>query len=333
MGWHQTHATRTTAVLSKSAQSGPGPVKSYFRALGTHCEIQYEHPDPEAGAEFARAAKSWTLHFETTYSRFRPDSLISRINQAAGIRPIDVDTETESLLQLVDGLYFLTQGVLDPSTLPLTLLWDFKNPNPRIPTSHEVETARRLCGWPKIARSGRRIYLPEKGMGLDFGGFGKEYAVDRVIELARQHGCTAALVDFGHDVACYGKPSHAPCWHIGLENPTAPGTAWGSVVLQEGAVASSGNYLRGFMREGKRYGHIIDPRTGYPVTNEVEATYIIHGTCLEAGILSTSCYILGPKAGLDLLHSTYGAAGCILTSRERLFTANFTPFYIPLPNL
>lgn len=301
-----------------------------FRALGTLCEIQYEHPVAEAGAEFARSARAWTLDFEATYSRFRPDSLISRINQAAGDHPVAVDPETDALLQLVDGLHFLTRGVLDPTTLPLTLLWDFKNPHPRIPAPREVETAKRLCGWPKVQRSSHCIFLPEKGMGLDLGGFGKEYAVDRVLDLARQHGCTAALVDFGHDVACFGQPSHAPCWHIGLENPAAPGSAWGGIALQEGAVASSGNYLRGFLRDGKRYGHIIDPRTGYPVTNEVEATYIIHGTCLEAGILSTSCYILGAQTGLDLLHSTYGAAGCILTSRERLFSQNFSQFFTPL---
>ena len=318
------------AVVSQSHRVPPpaptGPAvplrKLTFPALGTMCEVQYAAGDTQAAA-FERAAIAWVTAFEAKYSRFRPDSLVSRINAAAGREWIAVDAEMEGLLQLCDTLHFMTQGVLDPTALPLIQLWNYKAEKPRVPAAAEVAAALALVGWKKVQRAPGKIFLPAPGMALDFCGFGKEYAVDIVAQLAVDHGLTAALVDFGHDLRAVGAPPGRPAWHIGLEDPQKPGAAAGSIAVVGKGVASSGDYLRNFTVAGKRYGHIIDPRTGRPVANGCTQATVIAGTCLQAGVLSTTAFVLGVPRGLDFIQACPGAEGLILTDKTRAQTRGF----------
>jgi FAD:protein FMN transferase len=298
--------------------------KVSFPALGTVCEVQYAAPGGDAqAAAFERAAIGWVNAFEAKYSRFRPDSLVSRINDAAGRTWVEIDTEMETLLKLCDTLHFMTQGVLDPTALPLLRLWNYKAEKPRLPTTAEIAAARELVGWKKVRRAPGKIFLPTAGMALDFGGFGKEYAVDFVAQLAVGHGLSCALVDFGHDLRAIGTPPGRPAWHIGLEDPRKPGTAAGSIAVSGKGVASSGDYLRCFTIEGKRYGHIVDPRTGSPVANGCVQATVIASSCLQAGVLSTTAFVLGVPAGLDFIQACPGAEGLLITERERAQTRGF----------
>lgn len=295
-----------------------------FQALGTRCEVQYAAPGGDAQAQsFERAAVAWVEAFEAKYSRFRPESLISRINAAAGCEWVAVDAEAEALFKLCDTLHFMTQGVLDPTTLPLMRLWDYKAAAPRIPSAEEIAAARTRVGWKKVRREPGRVFLPETGMALDFGGFGKEYAVDAVAKLAVEHRLPCALVDFGHDLRAVGAPPGRPAWHIGLEDPQAPGRSNGSVALVNRGIASSGDYLRGFTIEGRRYGHIIDPRTGWPVANGCVQANVVASSCLQAGVLSTTAFVLGVPAGVDFIQSFPGAEGLLVTTRVRAQTRGF----------
>ena len=298
--------------------------KLSFPALGTACEVQYAAPggDPQAQG-FERAAVAWVNAFEAKYSRFRPDSLVSRINAAAGREWIAVDAEMEGLLKLCETLHFMTQGVLDPTTLPLLRLWDYKAANPRIPSKEEIAGALALVGWKKVQRAPGKVFLPKPGMALDFGGFGKEYAVDIVAQIAVDHGIKSALVDFGHDLRGVGRPPGRPAWHIGLEDPRSPGHTAGSLAIMGQGVASSGDYLRGFTIEGKRYGHIIDPRTGWPVANGCTQATVVATSCLQAGVLSTTAFVLGVPKGIEFIQSVPGAEGLLITDRVRAQTRGF----------
>ena len=298
--------------------------KLSFAALGTQCEVQYAAPrgEPQA-AEFERRAVAWVTAFEAKYSRFRPDSLISRINAAAGRDWVDVDAEAEGLLKLCDTLHFMTQGILDPTALPLLRLWNYKAENPRLPTPEEIAAARALVGWKKVQRAPGKVFLPTAGMALDFGGFGKEYAVDIVAQLALDHGLAGALVDFGHDLRAVGTPPGRPAWHIGLEDPRNPGTAAGSIGVTGKGVASSGDYLRRFVIGGKRYGHIVDPRTGAPVAHGCVQATVVAGSCLQAGALSTTAFVLGVPKALEFIQSCPGAEGLLLTENTRAQTRGF----------
>lgn len=298
--------------------------KLAFAALGTTCEVQYAAPNGDAQASaFERAAVSWVQAFEAKFSRFRPESLVSRINAAAGRAWVEIDAEMETLLQLCDTLHAMTQGILDPTALPLIQLWNYKAENPRIPSAEEITRARALVGWKKVQRAPGKIFLPVAGMALDFGGFGKEYAVDFVAQLALDHGLPGALVDFGHDLRALGQPPGRPAWHIGLEDPKKPGTSAGSVALVGKGIASSGDYIRGFTIEGKRYGHIIDPRTGWPVANGCMQATVIAPSCLQAGVLSTTAFVLGVPQGIAFIQACPGAEGLLVTGKTRAQTRGF----------
>ena len=282
-----------------------------FQAMGTHCRASFaSQPVAEL---FQTELLAWVADFESRYSRFIPSSLVSRINQSAGLDWVAVDPETEQLLALCSEMNFFTRGVFDPTALPSILLWDWKRKNTSIPTEAEVEAAHSKVGWRKVQRRKGAVFLPEKGMALDLGGIGKEYAADQAVQLAA----------FGQDVRALGHPARRKAWHIGLENPHRPGSCWTGLGLTDGAVASSGDYQRFFLHEGRRYGHILDPRSGYPVDNGCRAVSVIASTCTLAGILSTSAFILGPKDGMNLIESYHGAEGCLITENNRFSSRKF----------
>ena len=306
------------------ATSNAGLRKLAFHAMGTRCEIQYACDEAPRAAAFERTALSWVQAFEAKYSRFRDSSLVSRINAAAGREWIEVDADMEQMLKLADTLYFLTQGILDPTALPLLRIWNYKAEHPVLPTEAAIAAARQLVGWQKVQRRPGKIFLPAPGMALDFGGFGKEYAVDIVAQIALDLGIGNVLVDFGHDLRALGRPPGRPGWHIGLEDPKSPGGSCGSIALAGSrGIASSGDYLRQFTLNGKRYGHIIDPRTGRPVSNGCVQCTVIAGTCLHAGVLSTTAFVLGATKGLEFIQSFPGAEGLIVTDYARAQTRGF----------
>ena len=324
--------SRAHRVTPPAATGVPADVplrKLSFAALGTQCEVQYAATGGDnQAAEFERAATSWVNAFEARFSRFRPDSLLSRINDAAGREWITIDAEMEAMLKLCDTLHFMTQGVLDPTALPVIRLWDYKAATPRLPGAAEISRALSLVGWRKVQRAAGKVFLPEPGMALDFGGFGKEYAVDIVAQIAAEHGIASALVDFGHDLRALGAPPGRPAWHIGLENPTKPGTPSGSIAIVGKGVASSGDYIRGFVVEGKRYGHIIDPRTGMPVSNGCSQATVVAANCLQAGVLSTTAFVLGVPRGIEFIQACPGAEGLIVMERARAQTRGFFNYVV-----
>jgi thiamine biosynthesis lipoprotein len=319
--------------VNPPAPTASGPAtplrKLSFPALGTMCEVQYACPGGDALATtFERVVIGWVTAFEAKYSRFRADSLINRINAAAGREWVDVDPEMDGLLKLCDTLHFMTQGVLDPTALPLIRLWNYKAETPRVPSAAEIVTARALVGWKKVQRAPGKMFLPEPGMALDFGGFGKEYAVDVTAQIAAEHGITQALIDFGHDLRAVGTPPDRPAWHIGLEDPLRPGATAGSMAIVGKSVASSGDYIRHFIVEGKRYGHIIDPRTGWPVNNGCLQATVVAGTCLQAGVLSTTAFVLGVPKGVEFIQACPGAEGLLVTDRVRAQTRGFFNYVV-----
>ncbi|MCB1095618.1 MAG: FAD:protein FMN transferase [Verrucomicrobiae bacterium] len=304
------NAQQTEAVLPPDAH---GVRQLDFRALGTTCKIKFRQEDERKALRFAADALGWLGNFEAKYSRFLPDSIVSRINAAAGHEWVEVDAETEQLLDIADELFDRTQGILDATMLPLLQVWNWKVVHEKLPEQAEVERALSLTGWEKVQRRAGEVFLPESGMGFDFGGFGKELAVDAIGKIAREAGIEDILIDLGQDVLAMGGNGVHPFWHIGIEDGNAPGSCWGGLAISDRAVCSSGNYTRQFTHGGVRYGHILDPRTGWPVNNGMQAVTVVARNCLEAGIYSTAVFVLGPQKGLDLASSAFGAEVCIQT--------------------
>lgn len=307
--------TQTAARISGSAQCvhRSGAYELTFHALGTRCRVSFAARNKGA-REIQQLVLDWVAAFEAKYSRFLPDSLISRINAGAGIAPVEIDEEAERLFALCDQMHFMTRGVFDPTALPLLRVWNWKRA--RVPRGEEIAQALRLVGWRNVQRGGGKIFLPRAGMGLDLGGIGKEFAVDSVALLLASHGARSVLVDFGADIRVIGLPADGrPAWHVGLEDPRSPGRCWCGLGVRNAAVATSGDYVRGFEANGRRYGHIIDIRTGQPVQTEVRSVSVIAPSCTQAGMISTAAFVLGPAEGMRLLDMP-GVSGAIVTESK-----------------
>jgi FAD:protein FMN transferase len=299
-----------TATQSRLPADKAGVRTLGFKALGTNCVVKFRLVSERRALEFAAAALDWIGKFEAKFSRFQPDSLVSRINDGAGKNRVETDDEMEEMLDIADGLFTRTNGILDPTMLPLLKVWNWKDAHGKLPENSAVKAALDLTGWSKVQRQSGSIFLPQSGMGLDFGGFGKEFAVDSLIKIARQHGIKDALVDLGRDIFAIGGNGNHPFWHIGIEDGNNPGQCWGGLAVSEKAVCSSGDYARFFMHDGKRFGHILDPRTGWPVCNGMRAVTVLANSCLEAGIYSTAVFILGVREGLPLASLARGVEVC-----------------------
>jgi thiamine biosynthesis lipoprotein len=295
-----------------------------FRAMTTPVRVCFSQESFHLAADFERALVQWISCFEARYSRFIPESIVGQINAGAGGDWMEVDEETGELLALCDEMHGMTDGAFDAAALPLLRLWDWKADPPRVPDAGAVAAARGVSGWDKVQHRPRAIRLPSAGMGIDLGGIGKEYAVDRVSEMARERGMSNVLVDIGQDLRVCGHGPDKDAWYIGLEEPDQPGSCWTCLRLTDQAVATSGDYFRSFTHEGRRYGHILDPRSGEPVGHGCQAVTVIAPTCAAAGILSTAAFILGPVHGLALIQRHGGVEACITTDSARHQTRRFS---------
>ena len=306
-----------------------GLFRQSFKAMGTPCEITYRCESANEATEFREQSLAWVRKFENRYSRYLPDSLISRINRTAGTGQfIEIEEEDERLFKLCDTLHFFTRGLFDPTTLPLAQLWNFKAEKPRIPNDGEIKTALNKIDWKKVIREKAMVSLPESGMGLDFGGFGKEYAVDRIVEMGHKFGISDLLVNFGGDLRTRGSPPDSPHWRVGIEDPNQPGQARFTVRANDLAVATSGNYQRFFEINGKRYGHLLDHRTGFPTSSENLSATVIAKSCLEAGILATCSLMDERLQGLNLIENYFGSEGCVWTKSGLLWSKKFDSYLI-----
>ena len=223
----------------------------------------------------------------------------------------------------------MTRGVFDAAALPLLRIWDWKADPPRVPGESEILAAREVSGWAKVLRRPREIRLPMAGMGIDLGGIGKEFAVDQLILMARAFGFSDVMIDIGQDIRVSGRPPGKDAWYIGLEEPERPGECWTALRLTDHAVATSGDYFRSFKIGQRRYGHILDPRTGLPVSNSCQAVSVIAPNCVMAGVLSTAAFILGAEDGLNLIREEAGVEACITTENARYQTRKFSS-YVPV---
>lgn len=295
----------------------------HFRAMGSACQIIFRAPSRRQAVRFRDTAVNWVRSFEQRFSRYREDSLISEINRASGLHWVRTDDELESIFALCDHYHWSTAGVFDPSTLPLMRVWNYQAESPRVPSDSQIEDAMKLVGWSNVQRRRGEVFLPQKGMAIDLGGIGKEYAVDRVFEQAAPFGISDIMVDFGRDVRGGGiSPGGGP-WRVGLEHPTNVGQCWGGVFASNSGIATSGDYMRGFEYEGRYYSHILDPRKGRPIANGSQAASVVAPSCTEAGILATCALILGPENGVPLVERSTFAQGCLWQNDTRHQTSRF----------
>jgi thiamine biosynthesis lipoprotein len=291
-----------------------------FRAMEAEHELTIDAADASTAAAAARAATAEVQRIEAKYSRYRDDAITSRINRAAGRAAVPIDTETAALLRYADECHRLSDAAFDVTSGVLRRAWDFRRDPPRLPQASEVDALRRLIGWARVEWSETSIRLPEAGMEIDFGGIGKEYAADRAATVLADAGVANALVNLAGDVRALGsQPTGAP-WRVGIVHPRKPGGVIGAVELRDAAVATSGDYERYFEIQGRRYCHILDPRTGWPM-DRWQSVSVVAPLCIVAGSLATIA-MLRPDAATFLREQRYRF---LLVDRDGGIVSDETP--------
>lgn len=270
-----------------------------FRAMASEHAITVDAPDEAAGHAAIDAAIAEVLRIEAKYSRYRDDSVTSAINREAGREAVAIDDETDALLRYAGRCHELSGGRFDITSGVLRRAWDFRRDPPRVPAPAEIDALLRLVGWDRVELGAGRVRLGLPGMQIDLGGIGKEYAADRAATLMQQHGIAHALVNLGGDVRAFGGQENGAPWRIGIVHPRDPDAAIASVEVIDGAVATSGDYERYFVHDGRRYCHLIDARTGWPV-DAWQSISVTAPLAVSAGSCATIAMLLGDGAAAFL---------------------------------
>lgn len=263
-----------------------------FAAMASPCEVLLPTMEHDAALAIAATAADEALRIEGKFSRYRGDSVIARIHEQRGA-PIDVDEETAALIDFASQCHELSAGLFDITSGVLREAWRFDGSD-RIPDPAAVDRLLPLVGFDKLEWLSPRLTLPA-GMELDFGGIGKEYAVDRAFELLAARHAGPFLVNFGGDLRANRPPAHGS-WQVGIERPDTDRESTLLLNLERGALATSGDSRRFLLKDGIRYGHILDPRTGWPVQGAPRSVTVAAGSCTEAGLLATLALLHGSKA-------------------------------------
>ncbi|MFB2727357.1 FAD:protein FMN transferase [Shewanella mangrovisoli] len=263
-----------------------------FRAMASPCELLIASHDEDIAYDMLDMAAREARRIEQKYSRFIEGNYLWRLNHADGKRQ-SIDEETWQLLAFAKQCFELSDGLFDISACPLMQVWRFTQ-DAKMPAKAEIEAARALVGFARIEFNSQELLMPQ-GMQLDVGGIAKEYAVDRVAyELAESYAGISVLVNFGGDIAC--PVANAVPWQVGIEDPHQLDHAAKVLAITQGALATSGDTRRFIEVEGKRYGHIVDPRTGYPVSGAPRSVTVLGPNCVTAGMLATMAMLQGEQA-------------------------------------
>lgn len=264
-----------------------------FTALANPCEILCETEDAQVARDIVRCAASEAWRIEQKFSRYREGSVVHAINTSNG-RDFTADEETARLIEFGVALWRLSDGAFDLTSGVLRKLWRFE-PGAAVPEPERVQDILQHIGWHRVTWESPVLTMPS-GMQLDFGGIGKEYAVDRAVAAIADTHASAVLVNFGGDLRCGGRVPRQGYWQVGIESSVKAMAAHKRIRLGAGALATSGDTRRFIEEAGQRYSHILDARTGWPVIGAPRSITVAARTCSQAGTLSTLAMMKGERA-------------------------------------
>lgn len=265
-----------------------------FEAMASPCTLLVDTDDPGEAATLLAVAEAEARRIEQKFSRYRRDNPVYQINHSAG-RPIDVDDETALLINYAATCYEMSNGMFDITSGVLRRIWTFDGGN-RVPARDAVRRCLGHVGWWRVRWDNPTLTLPS-GMEIDFGGIGKEYAVDRAAALIGALTGSSYVVNFGGDLYTSGLRRGNRTWGIGIDDPDRTTEAvLCRLEVSTGGIATSGDATRFVRWRGKRLGHILNPKTGWPVTGAPRSVTVFGRTCVEAGTLSTLAYLQGAGA-------------------------------------
>ena len=264
--------------------------------MASPCEVLIECDRESPARKLIGIAQREAERIEQKFSRYRDDNIVHRINRS-GAR-VTVDDETARLLDFAQNCYDLSDGCFDITSGILRRAWKFDK-GARIPQQQDIDPLLPHIGWEKVSWEKPNLTVPQ-GMEIDFGGIGKEYAVDSALRLLTHASNHSVMVNFGGDCSASGPMADGSPWMTGIEDPHRPGDATAVIQLKGGALATSGDVFKYIEQDGVRYGHILNPQTGWPNTESPLSVTVAAATCTEAGILSTLAMLQGRDAEVFL---------------------------------
>ncbi len=247
---------------------------------------------------------------EDIMSAYKPNSELCSLNKAG-----EQEISRELLYVINKARYAseLSNGAFDITCKPLIDLWHNARKTNEVPDTQNILNTLSLVEYRNILTKNNNVKFNKAGMKIDLGALAKGYAVDMAMELIKSYDIKGALVDAGGDIRAIGKREDGKLWEIGIKHPRERNRIIGLVNLENSAVATSGDYERFFMLNGRRYSHIIDPRTGYPADNQIVSVSVLSSNCLTCDSLATAITVLGEKRGIELIEKLKGIEALIIT--------------------
>ena len=290
--------------------------------MGSAFEINAISHDLDLAKRSVEAAVKEIKRIERLISSWDPGSQTSEINRQAGIKSVRVDEELFELIRRSLKVSQLTGGAFDISFAAVDKIWTFDGSESDIPPKEKITQSVNHINYEKIVLDAENstVFLMDKGMKIGFGGIGKGYAANRAAQLLQQMGITDGVVNASGDLINWGRPYEDDHWRVGISDPGQPGEVMAWLEVNDTAVVTSGDYEKYFTHAGKRYAHIIDPRTGYPTTGIKSVTIVCPDTEL-ADALATSVFVLGAEDGLALIDALQGIEGLLVTDSNEIRTS------------
>ena len=297
--------------------------KRVLKLMGNRFEISVVADDEAWANERIDEAIEEIRRIEKLLTTFSDDSQTNLINANAGIQPVQVDKEVFDLIyrakkisQLTQGAFDITYGSVDKR------LWNFDTTMTSLPGKETAKKMVRLINYNNVIPDEKNcsIFLKEKGMRIGFGGIGKGYAAEMAKHLLKQNGVESGVVNAAGDLTAWGNQPNGKPWTIGIANPDAKHSVFSHLNITNVSVATSGNYEKYAMINGKKYSHTIDPKTGLPVSGIKSVTVICTNAEL-ADAMATPVMIMGIKAGLNMINQMNDIACIIIDDNNRIYTS------------
>ena len=266
--------------------------KGSFMAMASPCDVLMEIEDESLAHDILIAVAEEAWRIEDKFSRYKEDNIIYKINNSEG-EAVVIDDETSRLFDFANELFEISEGLFDVTSGVLRAIWKFDGSD-KIPEKKQIRKVLKRIGWQKVSREENKMILPE-GMEIDLGGIGKEYAVDRCVQVVRQKTRDSVLVNFGGDLAMSVARKNNDFWSVG-RLVTGSEEACGLFQLYSGAIATSGDANRYLLKDGIRYSHILNPKTGESIIDAPHTISVSAPTCIEAGMMSTLAMLQGGDA-------------------------------------
>ena len=301
----------------------PSLYKKVLKLMGNRFEISVVADDESWANECIALAVEEIRRIERLLTTFDESSQTNLINRNAGTAPVKVDKEVFDLIKRSKKISELTQGAFDISYGSIDKrLWNFDNTMTTLPDRHTAKRLVRLINYKNILLDKEHctVFLKEKGMRIGFGGIGKGYAAEMAKSILKQKGITSGIVNAAGDLTAWGYQPGGKPWTIGIANPDSARQAFSFLEITDTSVATSGNYEKYILVDGKKYSHTIDPKTGLPVIG-IKSVTIICPNAEIADAMATPVMIMGIKVGLDLINQIKGVAGIIVDDNDIIYTS------------